>query len=120
MIRINLPRPISTNNLFGNSNGGRKKTVKYNIWRSEAEEMILKQRPIQPIVGPVSVVIEVGETGVSSEMDIDNTSKAYLDALVWHGIIEDDNRKIIRQLLLKWVQNKQGATITINKLQGQN
>lgn len=116
MIRIDLPRPISTNSLYANVRGrGRIKSKRYCTWSCWAEDMLYKQNPIRKISGPVNVTIEIGEHKVSPLLDIDNTAKAYLDAIVKKGVIEDDNRKTIRSLFLEWVPGKEGATIIITK-----
>lgn len=113
MTTIRLARPISVNNIYVNRGRARVKSERYRTWRRAAEWTARAGGPIDQITGPVSVELHVPEVGVRANMDLDNTAKAYLDLLVGLGVIEDDNRKILRSLTLQWIPAKEGwATVT--------
>lgn len=113
MIKINLPKPISTNRLYKNKRAGRACTEEYNTWKWHAKAMIQDQKPIQKPNGPVRVLYAVGEVGLRKDMDWDNCVKCLQDALVDNGILADDNRNIIRSGGVEWVEGKEGATAYI-------
>lgn len=113
MTTIPLPRPISVNNLYINRGRARVASERYRTWRRAAEWTARAGGPIEPVAGPVAIELHVSEQGVRANMDLDNTAKAYLDLLVSLGAIEDDNRKILRSLSLRWITAAEGwATIT--------
>lgn len=115
---IDLPPPISTNNLFANIGGkGRVRSGAYNTWIKHADAMLQEQklrRTLPAFDGPVLVSFAVGtrrgERAISSRLDIDNTFKAYIDRLVHWGVIEDDNRRVIRGVLGIWADGQDGTT----------
>ena len=75
--------------------------------------MLLSQRPLPQMDGPVRLHFAVGEVGVSAAMDGDNTFKALTDALVGAGVIKDDTRKHVRGTAMEWVPGKRGVTVHI-------
>lgn len=98
MIRFTLPVPPSTNNLFATGKTGKRFiTDKYTSWRSEAYAEMMIQRVGQAVPkAPVSVSIVVPDT--NGKRDIDNNSKAVLDALKTMGVLVDDSDKYVRSL----------------------
>lgn len=128
MHSLPIPKPISLNNIFANKNavrtkvemvggaivhkrkqsGGRVKTKAYIQWRNNCAWTMKSAGPTPQIKGPVSIHIIAPSQGVSADMDTDNTIKGYLDTLVLLGVIEDDNRKIVRRLTVEWVDLPQG------------
>ena len=112
-VSLDLPPPISTNNLFANSGRRRVKTPEYAAWRRDAVVLLLLQRPLPQMDGPVRLHFAVGEVGVSAAMDGDNTFKALTDALVGAGVIKDDTRKHVRATAMEWVPGKRGVTVYI-------
>ena len=113
MIKIDLPKPISTNRLFKNKRSGRACTEAYNTWRWHASAMLQDQKPLPKPNGPVRIMFAVGEVGLRADMDGDNCLKCLLDALVDGGVLSDDNRKIVRGVGMEWVEGKEGATAHI-------
>ena len=108
-----MPVPISTNSLFRNvEKVGRVATADYKVWQRDAAARLQAQRPLPQFFGPVSITVFAGEKGVG-EMDIDNTSKAYLDALVKAKVIHDDSRKWVRSARVMWTPGLRGAVIEI-------
>ena len=114
---VTLTRPISVNNIYYNKrNGkGRVKSDSYQTWQRHAANVMSAGGPRPSFTGPVAIRIYVPERGVSAAMDIDNTAKAYLDLLVHMGVIEDDNRKIVRSLHLEWIDADVGFAIITAK-----
>lgn len=107
MIRLFLDRPPSVNTLFvdrakarGPKRGkfGRVPTDYYMNWRLVQKNIMIAQRQ-KPVAGPVAVTLTVRDEGSG---DLDNCCKAALDLLVFHRLIEDDNRKIVRRITLQW------------------
>lgn len=118
MIIVHLPTPISTNALFANVRGrGRVKTARYCAWQKKATAMIWEQQPLPRFDGPVEIMFLIGEVGTRSSMDGDNCLKCLLDALVYGGVLADDNRKIVRAVGMQWVKGKSGTTASIFPLE---
>lgn len=114
LIKIDLPKPLSTNRLFKNKAKGRACTEAYNAWKWHALAAIQAQKPIAKPTGPVRIFYEVGEVGVSAKMDGDNCFKCLTDALVDNGILPDDSREFIRSVGMEWVLGKEGVTAHIS------
>lgn len=108
-IKIDLPKPISTNRLFKNKRQGRSCTEEYNAWKWHAKAMLMEQRPPKA-QGPVRILYAVGENGLRFDMDGDNCLKCLTDALVDHGVIPDDKREHVRGVGMEWVKGKEGVT----------
>lgn len=118
---LELPRPISLNNMFANVKGrGRVKTKRYNTWTHHAAAMLGDQKPLPRANGPVRILLAVGEVGVSPLLDGDNCLKPILDALVNAGVIPDDNRKVVRGVGMEWVPGKDGVTAHITSAEAPN
>ena len=110
IFQVLLPMPPSANKMFANvairranANGklprGRVKTKAYRDWRKAAVLTIFAHvRADQRIGGEVAVTIELP---TSSRIDIDNTVKPILDALVASNRIDDDRN--VRRLFV-WRQ----------------
>ena len=93
MMTLTLPIPPSTNALFATvrtrTGGTRRVTsLAYSRWQWAAFVAIRDANPVR-VVGPYAVSIAIPHT---SRMDADNACKAVLDALVKHGVTEDDRR----------------------------
>jgi crossover junction endodeoxyribonuclease RusA len=87
---------------------GRVKTSEYRAWRIEAGWM-LKMAKQQPISGPVSISYEIEDKG---RADLGNLEKAITDLLVSHGMIEGDNREVVRRIAMEWAQ-VEGVRVTV-------
>lgn len=110
-MKLVLPFPPSTNNLFLNARakGGRRViSARYRDWRERATQAMWGQR-IETFGGPVRITMVFEDNG---RCDLDNLQKGLLDHLVHHRIIQDDSRKFVRELWLKWGPVK-GVEITI-------
>lgn len=110
-----MPRPFSVNNMYRNSGKGRNLTRKYERWRDTAMQTVMAQGPRRAFLGPVEITIRIGAEGVSTEIDTDNCAKAYLDVLVKLGVLPDDNRRIVKRLVLEWMNTAEGAEIEVKR-----
>ncbi len=95
---IELPAPPSVNHLFKNKrSGGRSETFVYSDWKAQVAWRMQHQFGLQdkrPVLFGGEVVVLIGVERSNARADIDNLTKALLDALVRHRIIIDDNRVI--------------------------
>lgn len=91
-VEIRFPLPPSTNSLFYNVAGGRRKTPKYRAWRQQAALLIDVQRPGR-MAGPCDVTIFLPPFSG----DADNRIKPCLDAAVEAGVIADDSQRYVRR-----------------------
>lgn len=114
MIKLDLPKPISTNRLFKNKARGRACTEAYNTWKWHAKAAIQSQKPFAKPNGPVRITFAIGEVGIRKDADIDNCAKCLIDALVDNNVIPDDSRDHLRGIGLEWVPGKEGATAYID------
>lgn len=106
---INLPYPPVLNHLYANVPGkGRVKSERYRQWANAAGWELQAQRPT-PVAGPVNVSILLGRPD-RRRRDLDGTSKAPLDLLVRHGVIEDDS--LVQSLTLAWAKVS-GCVVTV-------
>lgn len=113
-IVLALPMPPTTNNLFAGTGKKRVKTYKYEAWEREAGWELLRQHPPR-IKGAVALVIEVSERESTDTWDVCNREKATTDLLVTHGVIQGDNRPIVRRVTMEW-SDVPGVRVTITPL----
>lgn len=93
---IDLPRPISTNDLWVNIPGkGRARSQRYRTWL-RAAGWAVKAARVRQFVGPVQITLTVEE---KYRGDLDNCWKAVLDCLEACGVVVNDRqfRRIIAQ-----------------------
>ena len=99
---IELPFPPSTNNLFPTSKSGHRFTSDaYKKWQGEAGWILLSNRPGR-VPGPVKVTVFLSERGRRVNTDSDNYSKAPVDLLVKHNVIDGDGRAFVRETRQVW------------------
>ena len=111
MLTLQLPFPPTTNNLFVNqrgARGGRFPSKGYKAWKARAAVAIRRQAPT-PIKGAVMLNIQLGRPD-RRRRDLSNYCKAIEDALVQHGLIEDDS--MVQALSMSW-GSIPGATLRI-------
>ncbi len=110
MLTLLLPFPPTTNNLFANAAQGRGRfpTKSYKAWRERAAVAIRRQAAV-PIPGAVMLNIQLGRPD-RRRRDLSNYIKALEDALVQHGLIEDDS--MVQCLSMSWGSNP-GATVRV-------
>jgi len=111
MLTLLLPFPPTTNNLFANAARGRGRfpTRQYKAWRERAAVAIRRQAP-EPIKGAVELNIQLGRPD-RRRRDLSNYIKALEDALVQHGLIEDDS--MVQTLSVAW-GSIPGATVRVS------
>lgn len=86
-VALDLPRPISANDLWRPLvGGGLIKTKQYKAWLKEAGLVLMTQRPGM-VEGPYCITIRVTR---SWKGDLDNAAKATSDLLQAHGVISND------------------------------
>ena len=100
-LSYSVPYPPSTNNLFYNVPGkGRVRTQRYRTWARAAGNDILAQKRGH-IGGPVHLTITLTPRR-GRNPDASNATKPLEDLLVDMGIIDGDNREIVRKLTVEW------------------
>ena len=113
MVSFELPIPPSTNALFFNvpkaQGGGRAKTKRYQDWIALSRDALRRQKA-RPLFGQFIIDIECSE---KSRLDLGNHEKPITDLLVFHGVLEDDNKKHVREINLKWSGSIDGIRVTI-------
>lgn len=96
---VELPFPLSVNNLFLNARG-RIKTPEYRQWSKDAAMLLMAQRA-RCAVGPVEISVTLADK--KGRRDLDNFAfKCVLDCLVENGIIDGDHNKVVRKLTAQW------------------
>lgn len=98
MIRIALPFPPSTNNLFINVGKKRVTSTRYRAWQQLASTSIKDSH--RQSLGPYSISIALRPPDKRAR-DIGNLEKAVSDLLVAHGVVKDDS--LCRRLEMCWV-----------------
>lgn len=115
MTVYDIPLPPSVNNLYFNApRGGRVKTERYRKWIDAARWCLIAQKA-RPIIGQVQLEIEVSE---KSRADLENHAKATVDLFVSHGVLEDDCKKFVRGISLRWSSDTPGVRVTIKPAEG--
>lgn len=105
MTRIELPFPVSVNDMFLNNRGrgkGRIKSPGYRAWIESAGYKLLAQR-VPKFNERVSLSIELDET---RRGDCSNRIKCVEDLLVSHGVIPDDSKKWVKGVSVSWAPVK--------------
>jgi Holliday junction resolvase RusA-like endonuclease len=114
-----LPFPPSTNGLFRDASdrerarGDRKRKCSpgYEAWKDTAGFDLNRQNP-KRMAGKVEVWIYLQDDD-NRRSDCDNRSKAVLDLLVGHGIIEADDKRIVRSCHQVWSPGTRGCRVSI-------
>lgn len=110
-VTIHLPMPPSVNNLYINAGRKRVRSPRYRAWQDDAGWR-LKAARLEPIKGPVSVVVE-RYVPDKRRRDADNLNKPVLDLLVAYGVIEADDNRIVRSITSRWVDGPRVHSCTI-------
>jgi len=96
LIRYQLPYPPSGWDLYNGWGSTRRLSPVYKKWRNDAGYFI--KAPAKPIDVPFSISIALRRQNI--RQDIDNRSKAILDALQHYGVIKNDN--LCERLSMHW------------------
>lgn len=101
MIVLRLAKPFSVNAMYRSyGKGGRLTTIKskaYRDWQAQTIELILKHK-LQPVSGAFELQIVLP---ASNRFDLDNTVKAFADALRHAGVIKDDKPNYMPSLSVR-------------------
>ena len=109
---IHLPFPVSVDAAWRNVPGhGRVKTKRYLAWEKEAGVEILRQRPIQPILGPFHLAIMATRPELKRKRDISNLIKLPEDLLVAFNIIEDDS--FAQSVTIRWTDAVEAPVVGV-------
>jgi crossover junction endodeoxyribonuclease RusA len=110
--RIVLPFPPSINRLYRAVGGRSILSEAYRGWKTEAGKLLNAQRP-RKMRGQVAVTVELCAPD-KRRRDADNAgTKAVLDLLVSHQIIEADDSRFVRSITAKWVDDGEPCTVTV-------
>jgi Holliday junction resolvase RusA-like endonuclease len=94
-MKLILPMPPSVNGLYRNVPGrGRVISGLYQRWKDAADGAVWTQETTV-FKGPVALTITLEDRG---RYDCDNKIKAVQDFLVRHGMIDDDDKRIVRRV----------------------
>ena len=107
---VELPSPISTNELFIAIGKRRVKSARYSKWLRDAAVLMLEQKP-RSVEGPYALTIRVP---VKWRGDLDNAAKAVSDFLQSQGVITND-RLAQRIVIEKWPQTFMQAMVVSTK-----
>jgi Holliday junction resolvase RusA-like endonuclease len=111
-VEVVIPMPPSVNAAYKNVIGkGRARTDRYHSWANIAGQELNKQKP-KRMKGRVEVWIYL-EDSDNRRSDCDNRSKAVLDLLVDHRVIEDDDKRFVRSCHQVWSETQKGCRVSI-------
>lgn len=111
MTVIDLPLAPGVNNLFAGK-ARRYVSPSYKTWREAAGWEIKRQRP-EPVPGRVHLLLEVAEPKTKRAKDLDGFAKATIDILVTYGLIQGDDQRYVRRLVMEWNCEIEGVRATI-------
>jgi Holliday junction resolvase RusA-like endonuclease len=106
-VELTFDAPPSVNNYYIR---GRIISPKGRLWRDRAGWQLVAQKP-KHISGPVTIDIALG----GFRGDCDNRTKPAVDLLVRHGVIEDDNQKIVTQVKTYASSEVKGCRVRITE-----
>lgn len=110
VVVIDLPLPISTNELRTVSRGQFLSSDRYRTWARDAGNMLEAQRP-RCVRGAYAITLLVNPR--RTKIDLDNSIKGVSDLLQKHRVIEND-RKASR-IVLEWSEAVEGSRVTVEK-----
>ncbi len=111
-IRLRLPVPPPAHVLFVEVPGlGRAPSHHLARWK-RAAAAAMAQAPRRFLGGPVRIAIAFEDRGQS---DLETRARAIVDFLVLKNVIEDDSRRIVRELVLGW-STDEGCAVAIDSL----
>jgi Holliday junction resolvase RusA-like endonuclease len=95
---IAVTPPPSTNALYANRRGGRRKTRAYSAWITEALWQIKAQK-LKPVHGAVHLCYTAPQNG---RRDLGNYEKPLTDLLVTAKLINGDRFKTVKRITMEW------------------
>lgn len=110
-VTVNLPLPISTNDLWcPDGKGGMTATPRYRSWKREAANRIALQKP-GSVKGAYELTLIISSR--RRRVDLSNTIKAAEDSLQAAGIIENDRHA--ERLVIEWSPSIDGARAIVER-----
>ena len=96
-VRIELPIPTSTNDLYEGMGRNRTISANYEEWQLRANQQIAEQGSFKRFERPVWILMVVieGKDFNPDVRDMDNLLKATLDKLTDRGILRGDTARMI-------------------------
>lgn len=112
MATFELSLAPAANNLYRNRRRGRAKSALYRDWiRGELASLVAQRaRPVEP---PVAISVTLPER---MRGDADGRLKAAIDLMRRAGVIEDDNREIVREIHVGFAA-REGMQIVVEHLE---
>lgn len=111
-VTLNLPFPISVNQLYRRLARSVVKTARYSRWFNDAGWQLLYQHPGR-IEGPYTATLEV-QNRTKNRPDADNLGKGVFDLLQAHGVISNDNKA--EHVEIKWSDEIEGCRVTVRRV----
>lgn len=97
-VRINIPMPPTTNNLFNSfARGGkivRCETKQYRLWKAIVKPRLALMPRVTAFPVEVCILLRPGK-GWRITSDVSNREKAAIDSLVDAGVLPDDNQRYV-------------------------
>lgn len=110
MVVLDLPLPISTNELHRPGWNSFHRSDRYRIWRQAAGVMLNAQRPGR-VAGRYTITLLVNRA--RTKMDLDNSVKSVSDILQAHGVIDNDRHA--EEIHLRWSDAIDGTRVYVEK-----
>jgi Holliday junction resolvase RusA-like endonuclease len=111
-IRLRLPLPPPAHVMFVDVPGLGRAPSHVNARWKRAASAALAEAPRRFLGGPVRISIAFEDKGRS---DLETRAKAIVDFLVLKNVIEDDSRRVVRELVLTWGKTE-GCEIAVDPL----
>jgi Holliday junction resolvase len=111
VVILDLPYPVSSNDVWTRTKSGIRKSDEYKAWLSHAGLILNRQKP-KPIKGGYLILIEACRPD-QRRRDIDNIIGSVSDLLQAHGVIENDC--LCEQVTARWVKSCEGVRVTIEQ-----
>ncbi len=105
MLTFSLPFPPSANTAYPTFKGRRIKSARLKAWIKEASIGLVGVKPVE---GRVKLLYEY-DTPDLRQRDVGNYEKVVTDLLVSSGILQEDNFRYVKEITLRWSDQKGDA-----------
>lgn len=110
IVVIDLPLPISTNDLHTVSWASFRNSQRYRTWIQAAGSMLNLQKP-GSVRGKYALTLTINPRRIN--IDLDNSIKGVSDLLQKHRVI--DNDRYAQRIVLEWSEAVEGSRVTLEK-----